>query len=301
MTDNAPITKYHRRILQTADAVTLSHNDCRLEDVSSINDTALSAEERIQAAQWRRARSRELRIHLRAQCFCWWFAIVAMTLAGLSAISSQTWGGREQFTTLTLFVVGFLAGGVALVIEVAMAGHAGYQPWPLRFRLDREGRDAVNLRSLRDSVEQELLGGSRSYEARVVIVAADIAAAITSRDGWRSDYLDDHYLRCDIDNALVRIAGAAVNAYRVRRDVERNSIDLTPPTATPTPTPPCGAEWEAALNYLAWLLHYQLQLHALESTLAGGMAPPTQGGNRLTASIETDLRFTILVLDIVTP
>ena len=92
---------------------------------------------------------------------------------------------------------------------------------------------------------------------------------------------------------LLRIARDAVELRSRRRDAARNSIDQLPPTS-----PPLGCDqWDALLGRVAWLHGYQTQLELLSAPAA----EPVRSVTLETERITTEIRFTIMALDSLTP
>jgi len=296
MSVDNPGASHRARVRDMIDSVELIHPEVQLADICRINEAALTVEERIQWAGWQRVRDGELRGRVRLQAACVVLSAVAGALAWLRAMHGDPSGGVQLIRAL-LLAAGIALCGAALLIEIQMADHAGYQPWPVRFRLGRKARERVNLQLLRNSLDDELTCGHRADEARLVIVAKTIARAITRSAPWRSDFLDRHNLRCDVELDLVGIARGAVDLWNQRREMARSSTDLLQSAAAAVDTD----RWNALLTRLAWLHRYltQLQMLAAGTTEAGQSTNPDTTTS--TEPITTEIRFTIMALASLTP
>jgi len=280
-----PGTGHRAQVTDMVNGVELVHPEVQLDDICRTNDAALTAGERLQWAGWQHARIGELRGRVLTQAVCGVLAAGAAAM-GWTIREPSGWGGLVQ---ALLLVASMLLGLAWLVIEAEMAQHAGYQPWPVRFRLGRKTREWVNLEPLRGSLDDELTCGHRADEARLVIVAKQIARAITHSSIWSSTYLDRHDLRRDVQLDLLRIARDAVELRSRRRNAARNSIDQLPPTS-----PPLGCDqWNDLLGRLAWLHRYQTQLELLSAPAA----EPVRSATPETERITTEIRFTIMALE----
>jgi hypothetical protein len=297
MSADDPGAGHRARVRELVDSVEWVSSEVQLADICRIDDAALTVEERIRWAGWQRAEAGELRGRVRAQAGCAALAAVAGTLAWLFTVLGDQSAVRGQLLPALLAAAGIAMCGAAVLVEIEMADHAGYQPWPVRFRLRRKTREWVNLQPLRDSVDDELAGGQRAHEARLVVVAKAVAAAITHSAMWPSTCLDTYELRCDVQLDLVGIARAAVKLCDQRRNAARNSTDPLRSTAAMAGS----AAWEALLNRLAWLHSYLTQLQMLPALSAEA---DRSASRRRTAAIEhviTQIRFTILALEGLAP
>ena len=297
MSADDPGAGHRARVRELVDSVEWVSSEVQLADICRIDDAALTVEERIRWAGWQRAEAGELRGRVRAQAGCAALAAVAGTLAWLFTVLGDQSAVRGQLLPALLAAAGIAMCGAAVLIEIEMADHAGYQPWPVRFRLRRKTREWVNLQPLRDSVDDELAGGQRAHEARLVVVAKAVAAAITHSAMWPSTCLDTYELRCDVQLDLVGIARAAVKLCDQRRNAARNSTDPLRSTAAVA-----GSEAsEALLSRLAWLHRYLTQLQMLPAVSAEA---ERSASRRRTAGVEhviTEIRFTILALEGLAP
>ncbi|HEY5848870.1 MAG TPA: hypothetical protein VIU11_01880 [Nakamurella sp.] len=204
---------------------------------------------------------------------------------------------RGPLMQALLLAAGIALCGAALLIEIQMADHAGYQPWHVRFRLGRKARERVNLQLLRNSLDDELTCGHRADEARLVIVAKAIAGSITRSATWRSDFLDRHNLRCDVELDLVGIARGALDLRNQRRETARNSTDQLPTNAADVGTD----RWNALLTRLAWLHRYLTQLQTLAAGTTQASQPENLGTTASSELITTEIRFTIMAQEGLTP
>ncbi|HEY5881281.1 MAG TPA: hypothetical protein VIU11_20375 [Nakamurella sp.] len=271
------------------DTVVLVHTDGRLDDLARVTLDRLTDEDRVAWLGWQRARHGRLAGLHRAQVRCGVAGGAVAACVMLSAISDRQDAGPGMLAGIAGWVAVALFCA-ALFIELTMAGFPGYQPVPVRVRLDLRARERVGLQALRDSADDESLGGARAAEARLVVVARTIASAITGSAGWGSDQLDRWHLRCDVDGVLLRIARDAVELRRWRRD----GIPLA--SAGAADTDPGAARWASLLDRVGWLLRYHRQLDTLLSEPAGGTESGCPRSRAFTYQAVADLRFTVLAL-----
>jgi hypothetical protein len=284
-------------VRELIDSVEWVSSEVQLADICRIDDAALTVEERLRWAAWQRAEASELHGRVRAQTTCAALAAGAAILAWLFAVQGDHSIERGQLLPALLAAAGIAMCGAAVLLEIEMADHAGYQPWPVRFMLGRRTREWVNLQPLRDSVADELAGGQRAHEARLVVVANAIAAAIMHSGMWPSTCLDTYELRCDVQLDLVGIARTAVRLWDQRRNAARNSTDQLRSTA-PTVD---SAAWEALLSRTAWLHRYLTQLQRLPALSAQADRSASRPRTAAIDHVITEIRFSILAIDGLAP
>ena len=297
MSADDPTADHRARVCELIDSVELVSSEVQLADIWRIDYSALTVEEHLRWAGWQRAEAGELRGRVRVQTTCAALAAAAAILAWLFTVQGDQSTGRGQLLPAMLAAAGIAMCGVAVLLEIEMADHAGYQPWPVRFRLGRKTQEWVNLQPLRDSVDDELAGGQCAHEARLVVVANAIAAAIMHSAMWPSTCLDAYELRGDVHRDLVGIARAAVRLCDQRRNAARNSTDQLRSTA-----PTVGsAAWEALLSRTAWLHRYLTQLQMLPAFAAQADRSASRPRTAAIDHVITEIQFTILAIDGLTP
>ena len=134
-----PCARHCAQVINMIDSVELIHSEHQLDDVCRINDAALTAEERIRWTGWQHARAGELRGHVRIQGTCAVLGGVAATLAWLFTAIGDLSTGRGPLKQMFLLATSIALCGTAVLAELDMAHHVGYQPWPVRFGLGGGG------------------------------------------------------------------------------------------------------------------------------------------------------------------
>lgn len=134
-----PCARHRAQVINMIDSVELIHSEHQLDDVCRINDAALTAEERIRWTGWQHARAGELRGHVRIQGTCAVLGGVAATLAWLFTAIGDLSTGRGPLKQMFLLATSIALCGTAVLAELDMAHHVGYQPWPVRFGLVLQG------------------------------------------------------------------------------------------------------------------------------------------------------------------
>lgn len=262
----------------TIDAVRLHHGDERLDDLVRVTTARLTA---VDLAAWHAwHQDWMLRLAHRVQL------AVGGTAAALSVLAAWSALAGDQTASVVpagaVWSVTVVLWGLVLFVELSMAnGHPRFLTLPTRIRLATRIRRRVNLQPLRECAIEELIGGPRADAARLVVVARACAASITGSPGWCADRLDALRVRCDVEQALTRIARCAAALERDRVGTGAGRAEA-------------AVEWEMLVGRVGWLQRYEHQLHLLTADATGSSADRRPAAR--TDRIVADLRFTVFAL-----
>ena len=255
-------------------------------DVFLSSTDHLTVEERAQWVEWQRVRSSHL---ARAQRR----SVLTGSLAGALFIglglASRSGNPAASYALMVLAVVTAAACLAVAVLEGELARLPGYLKWSDRTRLDRKVRQRVGLQPLRRSLDNEIECGEIAYEARLVIVATQIADFIQYSPLWRSDYLDHEHCRYDLRGELALLSRHAVDLHHRRTSGEHRWRYGETDHAQ---------AWFALIVRVTLLYQYQIQLDRLARQVwFVGRCPGSRTGDSNTSrQIVNELRWVITVL-----
>jgi hypothetical protein len=273
-------------ICRRVDGVKNYSTDLHL-DVSLPSIDRLSTEDRARWFAWQRVRSSH---PARAQHRCAMVACLAGALFIGVGLAFRSGNSAVSYALMVTAAVTAAACLAATVLEGELARQPGYLRWSVRTRLDREVRQRVDLQPLRSSLDNERECGDTAYEARLVIVATEIANSIRYSPLWRSDYLDSEHCRYDLRGELAALSRHAVDLHhhRTSRDDRRrygDELDHQP-------------AWSTLIVRVTLLYLYQMQLDRLarQAGLVGRRAGSLTGDSSTSRKIVDELRWVITVL-----
>lgn len=257
-------------------------------DVALPSFDQLTAQERNQWVEWQLVRTSHL---ARAQRRCASVACVASATFICSGFASGSGSSVASYAAVVTAVVATAACLAALLLEHELARHPAYLQWSVRTRLGRKARQRVDLQPLRNSLDNEIECGEAAYEARLLVVAADIVKSIRYSPLWRSDYLDHEHFRYDVRSELAVLSQLAVHLHHRRTSHD----DLRTHDVAPDQVP----AWSALMLRVALLYQYQIQLDLL-ARRPGPTARPAGlllGESAISNEVVEELRWVITLLE----
>lgn len=255
-------------------------------DISSLDVGRIGVQDRALWAGWQRVQSSHLgRAQRRSTQVA--FSTGAVLLAFGLTYGSGT--SLAAFAMILAVIVTIAACLVVAVLEGELARQPGYLRWSTRTRLDRRVRQRVDLQPLRSSLDDELECGDLAHEARLVIVAIEIATSIQCSPMWGTGYLDRQHCRYDVRAELAVLSRHAINLYRRRTsgdDRQKFSDGLDQRRA-----------WAALVLRVTLLYQYQVQLDRLirQADLVQCHPGPT-GQASPSATILAEMRWIVTLL-----